>query len=382
MTIYLDNAATTFPKPESVYQATDTFARNHMANPGRGDHRRAQASEKIVNDVRLRLMRIVGAPSPSHCALTFNGTDALNMAIRGVLMAGDHVVTSQLEHNSVLRPLRALEKAGHISLSVVPAAPDGCVDPDDMVKAALRQRTKLVVLTHASNVTGIVQPIAEVGMRVRDSDALFLVDAAQTAGCVPLEMDRMGIDLLAFSGHKGLYGPPGTGALCLGKRAEDVVRPFRVGGTGGQSELPTQPRELPSRLEAGTPNMLGLAGLAAALQFVEEVSVAAIASHEHTLRQRLVTALMALPSCVLYGARLPSVGTLSFNLPEAPSTIAAILDSHFDIAVRAGLHCAPGAHHALGTAPSGTLRVSLSWFNSSGDVDTLVHAISEICADL
>jgi cysteine desulfurase / selenocysteine lyase len=381
MTIYLDNAATTFPKPESVYQAMDTFARTRMANPGRGGHALSRASDALLSEVRLQLMRLTGAPSPEHCILAFSGTDALNIALHGVLVHGDHVVTSQIEHNSVLRPLRALEREGKITLTILEIGKEGILDPDDVGRALQGGRTKLVALTHASNVTGIVQPIAEVGHRAREAGALFLVDAAQTAGLLPIDMKTMCADLVAFPGHKGLYGPPGTGALCIGERAQDLVMPFRTGGTGGESELLLQPTELPYRLEAGTHNVLGLAGLAAGLRFVNETTIDAIHAHEARLRQRLIERLRALKSCSLYGASVANascVGTLSFNVLEEPTNVAMILDSHFSIAVRSGLHCAPGAHDALGTAPAGTVRASVSWFNTEQDVDALADALVEI----
>src|SRR5436305_12112706 len=264
---YLDNAATSFPKPEAVYAALDHFARHSLANPGRAGHKMALAAEHALDDARHRLNRFFNGRSPERFVFTLNGTDALNMAFKGVLSEGDHVVTTDLEHNSVSRPLVAMAQAGRITLTRVAADAGGTIDPD-AVRAAITPKTRLVALTHASNVLGTVQPVAEVGRIARGHDLLFLVDAAQTAGVVPIDVQAMGIDLLALPGHKSLLGPTGTGALYVGPRAKP--RPWREGGTGGDSTSPTQPAEYPHHLEGGTPNVLGVVGLVAGLDFVEE----------------------------------------------------------------------------------------------------------------
>ena len=289
--IYLDNAATSFPKPESVYAALDRFARHSLANPGRAGHKMALASERLLDDGRHRLNRFFNGRSPDRWIFTLNCTDALNMAFKGVLNEGDHVVTTDLEHNSVSRPLTAMAEAGRISLTRVPADASGTIDPA-AVAAAFTPRTRLVAVTHASNVLGTVQPVAEIGKLVRGRDALFLVDAAQTAGVVPIDVQASCIDLLAFPGHKSLLGPTGTGALYVGPRAQ--LRPWREGGTGGDSSTPTQPAEYPYFLEGGTPNVLGIAGLVAGLDFVEERGLEAIRRHELDLCDRL---RMARRSC-------------------------------------------------------------------------------------
>src|SRR6516164_4410671 len=257
--IYLDNAATSFPKPEAVYQALDRFARHDLANPGRAGHKMALAAERALDDARHLLNILFNGEAPERFVFTLNCTDALNMAFKGVLKDGDHIVTTDLEHNSVSRPLVALAEAGRITLTRVPADAGGTIDPE-AIRAAIGPKTRLVALTHASNVLGTVQPVAEVGRIVRERDLLFLVDAAQTAGVVPIDVRAMNIDLLAFPGHKSLMGPTGTGALYAGPRAQ--VRAWREGGTGGDSSSETQPREFPYFLEGGTPNVLGVAGLA------------------------------------------------------------------------------------------------------------------------
>ncbi len=375
---YLDNAATSFPKPEGVYAALDRFARTSLANPGRSGHRMAQAAEHALADARHRLNRFFNGRSPERWAFTLNATDALNMAFKGVLNPGDHVVTTDLEHNSVSRPLVAMAEAGRITLTRVPADGGGTVDPD-AIKAAFTPKTRLVALTHASNVLGTVQPVAEVGRLVRERDALFLVDAAQTAGVVPIDVQALLIDLLAVPGHKSLMGPTGTGALYAGPRAQ--VRAWREGGTGGDSLTPTQPTTFPHYLEGGTPNVLGVAGLVAGLDFVEERGPAAIGRHEVELCERLRAALLDTPGFEVFGHADPArrVGTLSFR-HEALSApdLGGILDSTFDIAVRPGLHCSPYIHKALGTAPDGLVRVSPGAFSTDADIDKLIEALREV----
>ncbi len=375
---YLDNAATSFPKPEGVYAALDRFARHSLANPGRSGHRMAQAAEHALADARHRLNRFFNGRSPERFAFTLNATDALNMAVKGVLRAGDHVVTSDLEHNSVSRPLVALAEAGTITLTRVAADAGGTLDPD-AIKAAFTPKTRLVALTHASNVLGTVQPVGEIGRLVRERDALFLVDAAQTAGVVPVDVQALCIDLLAFPGHKSLLGPTGTGGLYAGPRAE--VKPWREGGTGGDSLTPTQPAEFPHLLEGGTPNVLGVAGLVAGLDFVEERGVEAIRKHEVELCDRLRVALLELPGFEVFGHADPArrVGTLSFRHEALPAPdLGGILDSSFDIAVRPGLHCSPYIHKALGTAPDGMVRVSPGPFTTDADIDRLIDALKDV----
>jgi cysteine desulfurase family protein len=376
--IYLDNAATSFPKPEGVYAALDRFARTTLANPGRAGHKMALAAEHALDDARHRLNRFFNGRSPDRWVFTLNGTDALNMAFKGVLNDGDHVITTDLEHNSVSRPLVALAEAGRITLSRVTADKNGTVSAA-AIEASLTPKTRLVAVTHASNVLGTVQPIAEIGKLVRTRDALFLVDAAQTAGVLPIDVQSACIDLFAFPGHKGLLGPTGTGALYVGPRAN--LRPWREGGTGGDSSTPTQPKEFPYYLEGGTPNVLGVAGLVAGLDFVEERGLDAIRHHEVLLCDRLRAALAELPGFEVFGHANPAarVGTVSFRCEVMPaSDLGAILDQSFDIAVRPGLHCAPYVHKSLGSYPDGLVRVSTGPFNTVADIDRLVAALSEV----
>src|SRR4051812_12424143 len=282
--IYLDNAATSFPKPEPVYQALDRFARTSLANPGRAGHRMAVAAERTLDDARHGLNQFFRGEGPERWIFTLNCTDGLNLAIKGTVKPGDHVITSDLEHNSISRPLRALEKAGVITLTRV-ASDRGYLDPD-AIRRALTPSTTLVALTHAANVLGTVQPIEQIAPIVREAGALFLVDAAQSAGVVPIDLRATPIDLLAFPGHKSLYGPTGTGVLYAGPRAN--LRPWREGGTGGDSSSPTQPTLYPYFLEGGTPNVLGVAGLGAGIAWVAENDPEKIRHHEVSLLQRVV----------------------------------------------------------------------------------------------
>ncbi|MBY0522518.1 MAG: aminotransferase class V-fold PLP-dependent enzyme [Gemmataceae bacterium] len=378
--IYLDNAATSFPKPESVYRALDHFARHDLANPGRAGHKMALAAERALDDARHRLNQLFHGKEPQRFIFTLNCTDALNMAFKGVLIEGDHVITSNLEHNSISRPLRQMELDNHITLTRLSADGGGTVNPDD-VRKAITAKTRLIALTHASNVVGTVQPIAEFGRIAREHDLLLLVDAAQTAGVVPIDVQTMNIDLLAFPGHKSLLGPTGTGALYVGPRAR--VGAWREGGTGGDSSSETQPKEFPYFLEGGTPNVLGVAGLAAGVQYVTEKGLNAIREHEVELTERLWRRLDELGGFEVFGHRDPTkrVGTLSFRSEALPAAeLGGILDQAFDIAIRPGLHCAPYIHRALGTFPDGAVRVSPGAFSTAEDIDRLTQALSEIVA--
>jgi cysteine desulfurase/selenocysteine lyase len=380
--IYLDNAATSFPKPESVYQALDRFARTSLANPGRAGHRMAIGAEQQLDACRHALNQFFHGEAPERWIFTMNCTDGLNLAIKGIVQPGDHVVTTDLEHNSISRPLRALEKAGVIGLTRV-ASEDGYVDPE-AIRRAITPATSLVAMTHASNVLGTVQPIEAIAPIVRSAGALFLLDAAQTAGVVPLDLREIAVDLVAFPGHKALYGPTGTGALYVGPRTDGRLRPWREGGTGGDSSSPTQPTALPYALEGGTPNVLGVAGLAAGVAWVAEQGPDSLRRHEVRLLQPVVDWAQEAEGWRIAGRWDPEthVGALSLIVPDAlpPQDIGAILDTSFDIAVRPGLHCAPYIHRRLGTFPDGTLRLSPGPFSTTADIDAFVRALSEITA--
>jgi cysteine desulfurase family protein len=380
--IYLDNAATTWPKPERVYETVLDAMRSKGGNPGRSAHKTSAAAGKVLAQARLSLAKLLGARDPDRIVFTHNATDALNLAIGGALSPGDHALISSMEHNSVTRPLEHLTRRG-VTYTRVPMDPAAGVDPQDVEKA-LRPDTKLVVLTHASNVTGTVNPLGAVGALCRERGVLFLVDAAQAAGSLPIDVEAMSIDMLAFPGHKGLLGPTGTGGLYLAESAK--VEPARYGGTGVFSESPLQPDELPYRYESGTQNFHGLAGLDAGVRFIMDETREAIHAHELHLTDALIGGLSEIPRVTVYGpppgAERASV--VSFNIEGVNCAEAAMaLDASFDIAVRAGLHCAPDAHRTLGTfEQGGTIRVSPGYFNTEDDIARCVEGVAEIAHEV
>jgi cysteine desulfurase family protein len=384
--IYLDNAATSYPKPEEVYRGAEAFARAAGANPGRGAHRRALEAEAMIQDTRRLLARLFGCPRPERIVFAHNATDALNMAIKGVLRPGDHAITSVLEHNSVSRPLNRLEADGVITLTRVPATAEHLIDPEAVARA-FTPRTRLVAVTHASNVTGTIQPIGDIGRVARERGAFLLVDAAQSAGVVPIDVQRDGVDLLAFTGHKGLLGPTGTGGLVVGERVEPGA--WREGGTGGDSTNPLQPSELPHRLEGGTPNVFGIAGLREGVRLLLERGVETVLPHERGLLAAFQQDLKDPGRLSWYGADRAlrerrgdgRVGLVSLNVPGfAPAEAAAVLDERFDIATRAGLHCAPYAHRHLGTFPQGTVRLSVGVLTTRDEMRRAAAAFDELAA--
>lgn len=375
--IYLDNAATSWPKPEAVYVAMDRFLRESGGNPGRGAHRMAVEAERMILETRSRVARFFGAPVPERVIFTLNATDALNMALKGLLCPGDHVITSQFEHNSVARPLNSMSSYG-VQVTVVKSDSRGIVDIESLAQS-IRSNTRLIVVNHASNVTGTVQPINEIARVAMQHGIKLLVDAAQTAGHIPINIVSDGVDLLACSGHKGLYGPPGVGFLIV--RDDIRVRPLREGGTGVSSESPEQPEAYPYCLESGTPNSVGISGLNAGVQFVEDVGLERIREHEKALVDYLLEGLRTIPQVTVYGHpdALFRTGIVSFNIDGwDPEEVAALLDSTSRIAARAGLHCAPWAHQAIGTFPAGCVRFSVGYFNTFEDVDLALEAVRKL----
>jgi len=379
--IYLDNAATSHPKPESVYAAVDYYNRSLGAAAGRGGYRTAVEVDAVLRTCRKRAASLLGAESPERVAFAFNATDALNMALHGLLETGDHVVTTAAEHNSVLRPLGGLVDRRGIELSVVPVDTAGRVDPA-AVRDALRHNTRLVVVQHASNVTGCVQPIEDIGSDAHQAGALVLVDAAQTAGHLAIDLADWPVDLLACAGHKGLLGPLGTGLLYVRPGLEDQLNGLRQGGTGSFSEQDRQPETMPDRLEAGNPNAPGLFGLEAGLEWLEERGVETIAAAEASLVERLLAGLEPLENISLVGPGpdSPRVGVVSLVSESLePHELATVLDESFGIQARAGLHCAPGVHRAAGTFESGgTLRLSVGPFTTDTQIDAACEAIAAV----
>ncbi len=380
--IYLDNAATTFPKPKEVLQGmVDAYGRFGV-NPGRSGYDLCMLAGELVFETRKSLAVLFGGKTPERLVFAANATDALNLAIQGVLKPGDHAITTTIEHNSVIRPLNHLCRDRHVEVDFVPVADDGRVDPDEIADH-FKPHTRLVVVNHGSNVIGTIQPVAEIGRRCRERGILFAVDAAQTAGVIPIDVDAMSIDLLAFTGHKSLLGPTGTGGLLVREGVE--VRHTRFGGTGVHSAHPFHLEEYPHRLEAGTGNVLGIAGLHVALEYLAKRGIAEIHGQEMALFARLQQGLAAISGVVLHGPvglehRLP---VLSFTVVgRDPADVGALLDADFNIAARTGLQCAPLIHEQMGTAPRGTVRFSLGPMNTAKDVEAGIAAVSEIAAEV
>ena len=374
--IYLDNAATTLHKPPQVMDAV-VRAMTAMGNAARGAHGGALEAARTVYNTRVKLARLFGCPRPDHVIFTANSTEALNIAISGLIRPGDHVITTDCEHNSVLRPLYRLEEGG-AALDVVPADRLGRVAYEDL-EALLRPDTRAVVCTHASNLTGNVLDIARIGEMARRRGALLIVDASQTAGALPIDMETMGIDVLCFTGHKGLMGPQGTGGLCVRPGVE--IEPWKVGGSGVHSYDRRQPREYPTRLEAGTLNGHGIAGLSAALDFLQEVGLEAIEAKERALMDRFYQAVSAMDGVTVYGdfsqARRSAI--VSLNIRDYDSAaVSDELSETYGIATRPGAHCAPRMHQALGTTDRGAVRFSFSWFNTQEEVDEAIRAVGQL----
>jgi cysteine desulfurase family protein len=378
--IYLDNAATSWPKPECVYQAIDDFLRNNAGNAGRGSHSMSLAAAAMVEETRTLTAQFFNVDEKERIIFTLNCTDALNLGLKGLLKPGDHVITSSMEHNSVSRPLTKLEQQGVKVTRVLPANGTEVVRAGD-IESAITEDTRLVVIIHTSNVTGIVQPIEEYGKVARKHNLIFMVDAAQSAGKHHIDVETDRIDLLAFAGHKGLFGPPGTGGLYVGHRVN--LDTLREGGTGSYSEEEKQPVLLPDRYECGTLNSVGICGMGAGLKFIYSEGLDRIQSREHDLTASLIDCLSNIPKVTLYTAvnRARQSSVVSFNIEGyAPSEVGTILDQRFDIKVRTGLHCAPGIHKTLGTFPLGTVRLSPGYFNTPDEIDFAVKAIEKIAA--
>jgi cysteine desulfurase family protein len=379
--IYLDNAATSWPKPQAVYEAVDRTMRALGAPAGRAAYREAIEADALVAAARQRLASLLGAAHSKHVLFTFNGTDSLNLALHGLLARGGRVVTTAAEHNSVLRPLHWLQERGHIEVVRVPVGASGVVDPDDL-RSALKGGARLLAITHASNVTGAIQPVAEATRLAHAVGALVLVDAAQTAGELPIDVRALDCDLLAAPGHKGLLGPLGTGILYVRPGVERELESIRQGGTGSVSWQDRQPEDLPDKYESGNLNVPGLAGLGAAASWLLERGVDALAEHARRLGRRLYEGLSSIPGVRLYG---PSehgarVGIISIGLERLdPQAAAAALDAAFGIQTRAGLHCAPQMHAALGTLHTGgTLRFSVGPFNTEEEISCTLAAVEEL----
>ena len=375
MAIYLDNAATSHPKPEGVYRAADQTLRELGASPGRGSYQAAIDASRLLFETRLAAASLFGVTEAARIVFTASATEALNLALFGLLNPGDRVVTTSMEHNAVLRPLELLRRRG-VKVVKVPANTDGFVAPTEL-KNACTHRTRLLVLSHCSNVSGTRQAVEEIGPWCRKQGILLLVDAAQSAGLFNIDVEEMAIDLLAVPGHKGLFGPSGTGLLYV--REDLQIRPLLVGGTGTDSTSVLPPPQLPEGLESGTANAPGLAGLKAGIEFLLATGIDTIRHHELNLVRRLRQELPKIPGLRLHGGNaMDRQGSaLSFTIAgHDPAAIAFLLDRDHAIQTRAGLHCAPDAHRSIGTFPRGTVRISPGWFNNEQHIEKLMIALT------
>ena len=375
--IYFDHAATSWPKPPPVREALDRYFGEAGGNPGRAGHRMSIAAAQVVEETRDSLAELFCVDDPARIVFAKNATEALNVAIYGLLGPGDHAVTSSIEHNSVMRPLRDLEADG-VEVTVVDCAKDGTLEAG-AIASAIRPETRLVTTLHGSNVTGAMLPVAEIAGICRDRDVPYLVDASQTAGTVPIDVESMGIDLLDFTGHKGLLGLTGTGGLYI--RPGLTPTPRLRGGTGSRSDLQVQPDFMPDAYESGTLDVAGIAGLGAGVRHLIDTGVDKVEAHDRDLTARMIAGLEAIPGVTVHApadARR-RCGVLSFTIEGlAPSDVGGILDRDFDIMSRVGLHCAPGAHRTIGTFPTGTIRFGFGLSNTMDEVEAAIDAIGEI----
>jgi cysteine desulfurase/selenocysteine lyase len=375
--IYLDNAATSFPKPSSVYESVMKAMKVYGANPGRGSHAMAIEGARIIYETRELLADLFNLDDPLRVIFTFNATDSLNMAIKGILKRGDHVVTTEMEHNSVLRPIKELEKSG-VENTIVKCGTDGSINVYDLEKA-IRDNTKLIVTTHVSNLTGTIFPAEEIGKVCRAYKIPYLLDASQSAGVLTIDMKKYNISFLAVPGHKGLLGPQGTGALLINSDIE--VKQLKEGGTGSQSASLDHPNFYPDKLEAGTHNLPGIAGLNAGLKYILKRGTESIYSHEKNLLDIFITELKKNPKIKIYGPESieDRIGVVPINIEGMDSSeVANILDREYGIAVRPGLHCAPLAHKAIGTEKLGAVRFGVGPFNKKKDIMAAAKALKEL----
>jgi cysteine desulfurase family protein len=378
---YLDNAASSWPKPDATWQAMERFMRSVGANPGRSGHRLSIEAGRILMEARDALADLFVAENPLRICFTKNATEALNLAIYGTLRPGDHCITSSMEHNSVMRPLRDLEKKG-LEVTVVTCSSPGELDPLKIEKA-IKPNTKLIVMTHASNVVGTLMPISEIGEIARKRGILFCVDAAQTAGAYPINIEAMQIDFLAFTGHKSLCGPQGTGGLYIRDGLESKLEPLMRGGTGSRSEFQMQPEFIPDKYESGTPNTVGIAGLGAGVRFILSQGLVEIRAKEKGLTHMLIEGLQSIPGVVVYGCEdsYKQVAICSFNINGLTSSeVTMTLDEEFGIMSRPGLHCAPAAHQTINTFPQGTVRLSPGFFTTEEEIAFVLKAVRKISA--
>ena len=375
--IYLDNGATTFPKPKVVTDKIMECYLGYAGNPGRSGHKLAMKMDLEIYETREKICKLINGTEVLNVIFTFNATDSLNLAIKGVLEEGDHVITTSMEHNSVLRPLNQLRKEGKIELSIVYADDKGYIDPQKIFEA-LTPNTKMIVTTHMSNVFGTIVDIKAIGVFCKENNILFLVDASQSIGVLDIDVQEMNIDLLAFPGHKALFGPMGTGALYI--KEGIIVKPLKEGGTGSYSHSIDQPELYPDSLESGTPNGVGIIALGKGIDFINEVGLENIRNHEMSLKNYFIELLKDNEDVILYGTLDDRQGAVvSLNVKDMDSSeISYILSDEFDIYTRPGFHCAPLAHKTMGTEELGAIRFSFGYYNTLEEIDKTVEALLNI----
>lgn len=378
--IYFDNAATTYPKPENVYQAVNKCMREYCANPGRSGHKLSMEAGRVILEARELVAELFGVKKSENIIFGLNATDALNTAIKGMVKQGDHIITTSMEHNSVLRPLKQLENIG-IETTIIMCNESGELSLSEL-EANIKSNTKVIVTTHASNVTGTIMPIKEIGKIAKQNKLLYIIDAAQTAGVYKLNVSDINVDVLTFTGHKGLMGPQGVGGFYVKEGV--ALRQMREGGTGSMSESLIQPEMLPDKYESGTPNTPGLAGLAAGLKFIKEVGIDNIKHHEEEITSYFLNQLSEIDDIIIYGPRdiKKQAPVVSINIKNRTSSeVSFLLDNQFDIATRPGLHCAPLAHQTIGTKEKGTVRFSFGYFNTKDEIDKAMVALKSIAKE-
>ncbi|MFW6280898.1 MAG: aminotransferase class V-fold PLP-dependent enzyme [Halanaerobium sp.] len=376
--IYLNNAATTWPKPESVYIEIDNFFRNMGVNPGRSQSAANMGAAHKIFETREKIADFLGISDSSHLIFNSGSTESLNTVIKGLLKENDHVITTALEHNAVIRPLEKLKKERNIEVTYLTINDKGEIDLKELEKS-IKNNTKLIITTHASNVIGTVLDIKKIAEIAQKEDIFYLVDAAQSAGVIPIEAEEWGIDFLVIPGHKSLYGPPGIGALYIND--PESINTYKEGGTGSNSLSKTQPSVMPDKFEAGTPNSPGIIGLGAGIDFIKEIGMKEIHSKEMKLLARLIQGLDSLAEVKIYGKReiVDRTAVLGFNIADfGANEIAFELENEYGIQLRSGLHCAPLLHKNMGTINQGMLRVSISYFNNQNEIEQLINAVAKI----
>ena len=380
MKVYLDNASTSFPKPREVANSIYNYLTNIGGNPGRSNHYHSMESNRIIFNTREKIASFFNFPTIENIIFTKNITESLNILLNGILKKGDHVITSSMEHNAVIRPLHLLKNLHNIELSIVNAPNTGIISSED-VKKEIKENTKLIIITHASNVTGSIQPIKEIGDICKKNNILFILDSAQSAGVLPVNFQELNLNALAFTGHKSLLGPQGIGGFIIDDKLNSICSPYIIGGTGSLSHTLIQPEYLPHKFESGTLNIPGIIGLYEGIKFIEKEGLTTIREHNKYLRKLLITELLNIPYYKIYGDMDLDLGTSCVSITNDKldvSELSFILDSDFGISNRSGLHCAPLAHKTISTYPSGTVRLSIGYFNTIDEIKYTIESLNKI----